>query len=128
MLEAVMKQQSGGMEWSSGAAIEENWREQNKSKKEENSEGTQRVSDKYMDAWWATPLYAVTLLHNCAFRVLVHCASLVLTAEAAGVLGVLGNFDLLDLLTERSSIASSVLSDDSNFLSATTHGGKVCES
>lgn len=52
-----------------------------------------------------------------------------LTAESAGVLGVLRDFDLLDLLTQRRSVASSVLSDHSDLLRATTHsdwrGGRL---
>ena len=44
----------------------------------------------------------------------------VLTAELARVLGVLSNFDLADLLTDGGTIASSVLSDDSNLLSSAT--------
>lgn len=39
-----------------------------------------------------------------------------LAAEAAEVLGVLANFDLLDLLPQRSAIAGAVLADDPNLL------------
>lgn len=42
----------------------------------------------------------------------------VLTAELAGVLSVLGNFDLLDLLTDGRTVASSVLSNDTDLLSS----------
>jgi len=52
----------------------------------------------------------------------------VLTAETAGVFSVLSDFDLLDLLTQRRSVASSVLADHSDLLRATTHSvrwGKV---
>lgn len=42
----------------------------------------------------------------------------VLTAELARVLGVLSNFDLADLLTDGSTIASTVFSDDSDLLSS----------
>ena len=45
-----------------------------------------------------------------------------LTAEGACVLGMLRNFDLLDLLTKRRSVAGSVLADDSDLLGATAHG------
>ena len=40
----------------------------------------------------------------------------ILTAEGAGVAGVLGDFHLLDLLTQRGTIAGSVLAGDSNLL------------
>ena len=42
----------------------------------------------------------------------------VLTAELAGVLSVLGNFDLADLLTDGRTVASSVLSNDTDLLSS----------
>ena len=38
----------------------------------------------------------------------------VLAAESAGVLGVLRDFDLLDLTTERSTVTGTVLSGDSD--------------
>ena len=41
-----------------------------------------------------------------------------LAAEGAHVLGVLGNFDLLDDLTERSTVTSTVLTNDSDLLCA----------
>lgn len=40
------------------------------------------------------------------------------TAEAASVLGVLGGFDLLHLLTDGATVAGTVLTDNSNFLGA----------
>lgn len=42
----------------------------------------------------------------------------VLTAELAGVLSVLGNFDLLDLLTDGRTVTCSVLSNDTDLLSS----------
>lgn len=39
-----------------------------------------------------------------------------LTAERAGVFGVLGDFNLLDLLTGRATVAGSVLADYSDLL------------
>jgi hypothetical protein len=41
-----------------------------------------------------------------------------LAAEAAEVLGVLANFDLLDLLTQRGTVAGAVLADDPDLLRA----------
>lgn len=41
-----------------------------------------------------------------------------LAAEGAGILGVLRDFDLLDHLTQRGTITGTVLSDDSDLLSA----------
>jgi hypothetical protein len=40
----------------------------------------------------------------------------VLTAESASVLAVLGDFNLLDLLTEGRTVTGTVLSDNSGFL------------
>lgn len=42
----------------------------------------------------------------------------VLTAESALVLGVLGDLDLLDDLTEGSTVTSTVLTNDTNLLSS----------
>ncbi len=47
-----------------------------------------------------------------------------LAAEAAEVLGVLANFDLLDLLPQRSAIAGAVLADDPDLLSTLRLQGK----
>ena len=46
----------------------------------------------------------------------------VLSAEVAVVLAVLGDFDLLYDLAESSAVTGSVLSDDSDLLCAATHG------
>ena len=45
----------------------------------------------------------------------------VLTTERACVLGVLGDLDLLDDLTKRSTVTSTVFTDDSDFLSSFSH-------
>ena len=42
----------------------------------------------------------------------------VLAAEGAGVAGVLRDFDLLHLLTERGTVTGTVLSGDADLLSA----------
>lgn len=49
-----------------------------------------------------------------------HCRALdaVLAAEAAEVLGVLADLNLLDLLTQRGTIPGAVLADDPNLLGA----------
>ena len=39
-----------------------------------------------------------------------------LSAERTGVRGVLGDFHLLDLLTERRTVSHTVFTDDSSFL------------
>src|SRR5262245_58261747 len=44
----------------------------------------------------------------------------ILTAELAGVLGVLRDFSLADGLSQRGTITSSVLSDDTDFLGSAT--------
>lgn len=49
--------------------------------------------------------------NNCAFHG-------ELAAEAAEVLRVLANFDLLDLLTQAGAVARAVLADDSDLLRA----------
>lgn len=45
-------------------------------------------------------------------------ADSITTAEAASVLGVLSGFNLLHLLTDGSTVTSTVLTDNSNFLGA----------
>ena len=57
-------------------------------------------------AWLAVPDTGSGSLHGS------------LSAELADVLGVLRDFHLLHLLTQRGTITGSVLSDDSNLLSS----------
>ena len=52
----------------------------------------------------------------------------VLSAEGAVVLGVLGDFHLLDDLTESSTIASSVFTANSDLLSVVTLHNKINKS
>jgi hypothetical protein len=47
----------------------------------------------------------------------------VLAAERARVGGVLGDLDLLDLLTQRGTVAGTVLADDPDLSGATSHFG-----
>lgn len=57
-----------------------------------------------------------------------HSAALdsVLAAEAAEVLGVLADLDLLDLLSQRGTVAGAVLADNPHFLCALRHRNKLC--
>jgi len=50
----------------------------------------------------------------------------VLAAEHASVLGVLGDLDLLDLLTQRGTIASTVLADNTDLLRSLSHFSELC--
>lgn len=50
----------------------------------------------------------------------------VLAAEGADVAGVLGDFHLLDLLTERGTITGSVLAGDADLLGALGHFVGMC--
>lgn len=44
-----------------------------------------------------------------------------LSAEGAGVLGVLGDFHLLDLFSERGTVSSTVLAGNTDLLRALRH-------